>query len=140
MKKGFRITGIILGVILLLNVFKIQAIAHDDALWFMAICVEAEAGNQDILGKRLVVDVIFNRVDSPKFPNDIKAVIMQKNQFSAYSDGSMERITEPSEETLEAIEMELEHRIDSKLLYFRTSDYHSFCTPAYKHGDHYFGY
>ena len=32
-----------------------------DALEELAICVEAEAGNQGLLGKRMVVDVILNR-------------------------------------------------------------------------------
>jgi spore germination cell wall hydrolase CwlJ-like protein len=41
-----------------------------DQLELLALCVEAEAGNQDQMGKRLVVDVILNRVDSPNYPND----------------------------------------------------------------------
>lgn len=34
-----------------------------DSLEYLACLVEAEAGNQDELGKRLVVDVVLNRVD-----------------------------------------------------------------------------
>lgn len=34
----------------------------------LAQLVQAEAGNQDLTGKRLVADVVLNRVDSERFP------------------------------------------------------------------------
>ena len=34
-----------------------------DSLELLAVCVEAEAGNQSLEGKKMVVDVILNRVD-----------------------------------------------------------------------------
>ena len=86
---------------------EMQEQLYDDSLEMLAICVEAEAGNQDLMGKRLVVDVILNRVDSDKFPDDIVSVITQTNQFSSYSDGHMDGIYEPSEETFRAVRMEL---------------------------------
>ena len=52
-----------------------------DSLEYLACLVEAEAGNQDELGKRLVVDVVLNRLDSNEFPDNIYDVINQKNQF-----------------------------------------------------------
>lgn len=109
-----------------------------DSLENLAICVEAEAGNQGLKGKQLVVDVILNRVDSPMFPNDINSVIEQPGQFSVYSNGSMGKIYEPSEETFEAINMELEHRTNNEVLYFRTGNYHSGMKKLFKHGNHYF--
>lgn len=119
---------------------ELQEQEYFDSLEMLAICVEAEAGNQDLMGKRLVVDVILNRVDSDKFPDDILSVISQTNQFSSYSDGHMDRIYEPSEETFKAVRMELENRTDDKILFFTEGDYNPYCTPAYQHGDHYFGY
>ena len=89
-----------------------------DSLELMAICVEAEAGNQGLYGKRLVADVILNRVDSETFPDDIESVISQHNQFSTYTDGAMDRVYEPSEETFKACQMELKHRTDKRILYF----------------------
>lgn len=106
----------------------------------LAICVEAEAGNQDQYGKRLVADVILNRVDSDRFPDDVFSVISQKYHFTTYWDGSMDKISEPSEETLEAVKMELEDRTDDKILFFTAGDYNPYCIPAYKYGAHYFGY
>ena len=111
-----------------------------DSLEMLAICVEAEAGNQDLYGKRLVVDVILNRVDSDRFPNDIVSVITEKYHFSTYWDGYMEKVTCPSEETYEAVRMELEHRTNDKILFFTAGDYNPYCTPAFKYKDHYFGY
>ena len=119
---------------------EMQEELFDDSLELLAICVEAEAGNQDLMGKRLVVDVILNRVDSDEFPDDIESVITQTNQFSSYSDGHMDGVYEPSEETFRAVQMELEHRIDDKILFFTEGQYNPYCTPAYQHGDHYFGY
>ena len=52
-----------------------------DSLELLAICVEAEAGNQGLEGKRMVVDVILNRVDDPDWPGTIEEVISQPVQF-----------------------------------------------------------
>ncbi len=112
---------------------------YQNEILFLAKCVEAEAGNQDYLGKRLVVDVILNRVDSDKFPNTIEEVIKQENQFSVWANGSLER-AEPSESTWDAVYKELQGRTDDLILYFRAGDFHSFGTRAYRHGDHFFSY
>ena len=121
------------------NEYELIQEEYYDSLEFMAICVEAEAGNQDLMGKRLVADVILNRVDSDRFPNDIVSVITQKNQFSVYTDGGMAK-AEPSDETFEAIRMELESRTDPDILFFTAGGYNKYCVPAYKYKDHYFGY
>jgi len=110
-----------------------------EAIDLMARCVESEAGNQDLMGKRLVVDVILNRVDSSRFPDDICSVIKQPYQFTTYFNGSMDRI-DPSEETYKAISLELECRTDSDILFFTAGGYNQYCIPAYQYGDHYFGY
>lgn len=109
-----------------------------DELELLAICVEAEAGNQELKGKRLVTDVILNRVDDPDFPDSIEGVISQKFQFSSYWDGGMERVTEPSEETFLAVQMELEERGWPGVLYFTAEDWPKYGTPWKKVGDHYF--
>lgn len=118
----------------------LEAELYCDSLEMLAVCVEAEAGNQGLRGKRLVADVILNRVESDIFPDDIVSVITQHNQFSTYTDGAMDRVVEPSEETIRAVQMELEKRIDTKILYFTAGYYNPYCKPAYKYKDHYFGY
>jgi N-acetylmuramoyl-L-alanine amidase len=118
----------------------IKEIEYYDSLELLAICVEAEAGNQDLMGKRLVADVILNRVDSDDFPNTITEVIEQPYQFTSYADGNMDKVWEPSEETFKAVRMELEHRYNSDITFFTEGQYNPYCIPAFKYGSHYFGY
>lgn len=57
---------------------------------FEELCriVQSEAGGQDIVGKILIANVIFNRIESSKFPNNIHDVIFAPKQFSPVSNGS----------------------------------------------------
>lgn len=65
-----------------------------DEMRMVAQLVQAEAGNQDLTGKRLVADVVLNRVDSERFPNTVEEVIFQKNpvQFGVTVDGAFDRV------------------------------------------------
>lgn len=56
---------------------------------FDTLCriVEAEAGDQDILGRELVANVIFNRIKNDEFPKTIREVVFENGQFSPISDG-----------------------------------------------------
>jgi spore germination cell wall hydrolase CwlJ-like protein len=109
-----------------------------DEMEELAICVEAEAGNQSLLGRRMVADVILNRVDDPDFPDTLKGVIEQKYHFSTFWDGAMDRVVEPSELTFLAVQMELEQRSYPGLFYFTAGNYSEYGTPWKKVGDHYF--
>lgn len=109
-----------------------------DSLELLAICVQAEAGNQSLMGRRMVADVILNRVDDPDFPDTIEGVITQRYQFSSYWDGGMERNCVPDETTIKAVQLELKQRSYPGLLYFRTGRYSSYGTPWKKVGAHYF--
>ena len=112
-------------------------VLSDDEYDLLARCVEAEAGSEGLLGKRYVVDVILNRVDSDKFPDTITEVINEPQQFSVVSDGRIDKVV-PTEETYQAIQLELENRLDDTILFFRTERYHTGYTPCFKHEDHYF--
>ena len=102
----------------------------------LAGIVFAEAGNQDLDGKRYVVDVVLNRVDSDRFPNDIVGVIFQKHQF--WTRGLPKTFEEIPEECYTAVDMELEEQLNTEILFFRARYYHSFGTPVLQHGSHYF--
>ena len=108
-----------------------------DSIDLIALCTEAEAGNQDLEGKRLVVDVILNRVDDPDFPNTVQEVITQRNQFETWSNGAIDRV-KPSESTIEAVNLELASRLNYEILYFTAGGYGKYATHWRKVADHYF--
>lgn len=120
-----------------------------DSLELLATLVYVEAGNQDMQGKRYVVDVVLNRVDSVDFPDNITDVIFQENAFSTVSSGAFEKALcgdmfvndmeiAAYEESLTAVRLELEQRTDDDILYFTADGYSRYGTPAYRYGGHYF--
>lgn len=109
----------------------------DKQIDLLCRCVEAEAGNQSVLGKRLVCDVILNRIASEAFPDGLEAVINQEGQFGVVSNGAIDKAV-PSEETIAAVLTELNERIDTEVLYFQTGSYSKFGEPYEKVGDHFF--
>ena len=121
-------------------------ISEDDYYWLTKI-VEAEAGDQDEIGRILVTNVIINRVRSGRFPNNITSVIFQNNgrtyQFEPVKN---ERIYDacPSETTIACVDRALngEDYSDGALFFtMKTSSYSWFNTELtflFVHGDHYF--
>lgn len=75
----------------------------DDA-YLLAKIAMAEAENQDTEGKALVICVVLNRVWSSGFPDTIREVIYQKNQFSPVGNGRIDRV-EPNQDCWEALRM-----------------------------------
>lgn len=111
--------------------------AYYDSLELLALCVEAEAGNQELVGKKYVCDVILNRVDDADYPDNITDVILQQNQFSVVLDGRIWEV-EPTEETFQAVREELESRTNYDVLFFSCEGYSQYGTDWKKIGDHYF--
>lgn len=109
--------------------------------------VEAEAGNQDEVGRILVANVIINRVKDSSFPDKIYDVIFQKNgniyQFQPTYDGAYYSVS-VSDMTKECVDKALGGEDYSQgALYFtrRTSQYSWFNTSLeflFIHGAHYF--
>jgi len=60
-------------------------------LRLMASIINCEAGGESLQGKIAVGIVIMNRVESKDFPNTIKKVIYQKNQFSPVKNGMLNK-------------------------------------------------
>lgn len=87
----------------------------------LARLIYAEAGNQSILGRQAVAQVVLNRVKSWKFPNTIKEVINQKSQFhGVYSKNFYE---EPTNENLKIAEEIINGKkvIPEDVVYFKTN-------------------
>ena len=64
----------------------------------------AEAGDQDIEGKALVMNVVMNRTQDEEFPGTVEEVVMQPGQFEPVENGSFYEVT-PDWECVEALEM-----------------------------------
>lgn len=106
----------------------------------VALIVQAEAGNQDELGKRYVADCILNRVDDKDFPDKVADVIYQMDpiQFATTVNGAMGKAGyDITEEVFQIALEEYDNRTNKDIIYFRTDRY-GCGTPAFKYGDHYF--
>ena len=128
-KKILIIIGMVILFTLLVYITTFASQIDDAILISKVVCKEAM--NQSELGKKLVADVILNRVDSPNFPNTISGVIKQDGQFHYIT-------SDPPKEIYALVLEELYFRTNSEVLYFKTKDYHKFGTPLFKEGDHYF--
>lgn len=108
-----------------------ELLLSDEDKILIAKLVQAEAGNQDYIGKRLVVDVVLNRYNSETFSNTIAGVIYAPGQFThpaaTYSD-----------ECMAAVEAECMERLDYEIMYFRAGYFFSKHPQAYQHGGHFF--
>lgn len=88
-----------------------NVVAMDDTNYQVLLrIVEAEAAGEGLEGKKLVANVILNRVNHPSFPNTVEEVVFQKSggsaQFSPTIDGRFESVV-ISDETREAVDMVL---------------------------------
>lgn len=121
---------------------EIKEMDYWGELELLAAVVEAEAGNQDMIGKRLVVDVVLNRVDSPLFPDTITEVLEQPGQFTTMWNGAVEDAGyHMQQDDYDAVMMEVTgKRLDYDIYFFTAGEYNAICKPAYIHGDQYFGY
>lgn len=103
----------------------------------LALLTMAEAEGEPDEGKRLVIDTVLNRVDSPHFPDTIYDVIYQKNQFSSVWNGRLDRCY-VDEDILQLVTEELESRTNSEVIYFRTQRYSEYGKALFQVGNHYF--
>lgn len=96
-------------------------ITQEEAEMLMKIAW-SEAGNQGIEGQLLIMETIWNRVQSDTFPGTIKEVIEQKGQFSSYYNGVYDR-AQPTEETHQALAIfESNKGLDPNPIGFETND------------------
>ena len=82
----------------------------------------AEGGSEGIKGQLLIMQVVWNRVLSENFPNDIESVIFQTNAFTSVTEGKYD-IAEPTWETHVALaQFEANKNHDYKVIGFETVD------------------
>lgn len=89
---------------------------------YTALCkmVQAEAGGEGIVGKKLVANVILNRVKSHVWPNTVCGVVSQPGQFSPFENGRFQ-IAIPDRETVAAVNAALEGENNAvNITYFKS--------------------
>ena len=119
-------------------------ITSDEYYWLRQI-VQAEAGNQDEVGKILVANVILNRVRNGRFPGNIKDVIFQGNgrvyQFQPVKNGMINTVV-PDQNTIVDRALAGEDYSDGALFFARQTANDSWfnrsLTFLFVHGAHYF--
>ena len=62
-----------------------------DLMYWLSRIIHSESGTQSMIGKLAVGNVVMNRLNDPAFPDTIKGVLFQKNQFSPAMSGSIYR-------------------------------------------------
>lgn len=125
------ILGLLFGYFHYINVSASDLTDQDHInICYIARVVQAESGNQSDLGKRLVADTILNRMDSSDFPNNVKDVLEQDNQ---YATGIM-----ADEDTIRLVMAEYIDRTNTEVLHFRTGYFHKWAVDMFQVGDHYF--
>ena len=131
--------------------FSITQQVQEQDIDILCRLVEAEAGGEDINGKKLVAHVVLNRVRHEQFPDTIKDVVFETRQgvtqFSPIADGRYYRVN-VSEETRLAVKQALQEEDNAKgALYFVNSDiadgdamnwFENRCTYLFSYGNHEF--
>ncbi len=115
----------------------IKSYISEDEMNLIALVVMAEADGQCEEGRRLVIDVILNRLDSSIFPNTIYEVIYQPEQFACMWNGRID-VCYVKEENLKLVKEELYSRFNYDAVFFRTKHFFDFGTPLFQVGAHYF--
>ena len=108
-----------------------------DEVNLLALLCMAEAEGECEKGKRLVIDTVLNRVDSKQFPNTIREVIYQKNQFTSTFNGRMDRCY-VKKDICKLVEEEVRSRLNSEVLFFTAGRYGDYGTPMFRVENHYF--
>lgn len=109
----------------------------EEEITLIAKLTIAEAGNQSDYGKRLVIDTVLNRMDSPCFPDTVEGVIFQKYQFSPVWNGGIDKYV-PDEHIIDLVKEEINDRTNSEVVFFTAGKYGPYGIPLFQVEDHYF--
>ena len=109
-----------------------------DEFRLMCTTVYCEAGNQSIETQIMVALTILNRLNSEEFPNTVREVIYQDEQYAVTEWGNFEDYGWTSS-VEQAVTYALEvNDYPEDMIFFRTDHYHKFGQPYIQSGeDHY---
>lgn len=95
-----------------------------DELLLIAQVVQEEAKGTDVEARAAVANIIYNRLNSSKFPNSVEGVLFQKNQFTVTRNEEKLRAVMPISKTIEAVNQIFiggDMILPDDVLYFRSS-------------------
>lgn len=95
-----------------------------DELLLIAQVVQEEAKGTDVEARAAVANIIYNRLNSSKFPNSVEGVLFQKNQFTVTRNEEKLRAVMPISKTVEAVNQIFirgDRILPDDVLYFRSS-------------------
>lgn len=115
--------------------------AYDsDALYWLSRIIYCESGNQPLLGKIAVGNVVMNRVNDPKFPDTIYDVLFQTDQFTPAATGSIYR--DPNWDSIVAAKLVMDGAQVTDALFFNAAGARSYAARTRTYiatiGDHAF--
>ena len=108
-------------------------VTKDEYNLLLRVCMSECGGKygEPIEGKIAVVETILNRCEI--YGKSIEEVVYEPYQYSTSDNG------EPDETVEQAVDIALREDIyPDDMIYFRTSNYHTFGKPYQKIGNHYF--
>ena len=114
----------------------IISVSNED-IELLALVTMAETEGESEEGKRMVIDIILNRVDSERFDNTISEVIYAPNQFTSMWNGRVDRCY-VADDICQLVIEELTNRTNYDVLYFTAYQYGAYGTPMFQIGNHYF--
>lgn len=117
------------------NRWGIKKISKADAK-LLAQIVYLEARGEGDKGEQAVIEAIFNRVSSKKFPGSIKKVLSQKNQFSTYKYRNKAKVRSKELKNIYKVLNGDTKILSKKAVFFGTRPYNKKLELKYKH--HYF--
>lgn len=113
-----------------------------DEFIFMSRVIEAESDRSDNLeGRILIAETIFNRVNSSEFPDTIEGVLYQSGQFEVVSSGAIYSVgrTTLSDVSIAYAYDRIQSGAAPNVMYFNCSGYqYNVGTPYIYEGGNYF--
>lgn len=109
----------------------------EEDIELIALVTMAEAEGECEEGKRLVIDTILNRVDSEHFPDTVREVIYQKDQFSSMWNGRINRCY-VKDDICQLVREEMMTRTNYEVAFFHARRYGNYGVPMFSVGNHYF--
>lgn len=115
----------------------VEPLMSNEDIELIALVTMAEAEGEPEEGKRLVIDTILNRVDSEHFPDTVKEVVYQKNQFTSMWNGRVDRCY-VNEDICQLVREELQERTNHETVFFMVGKFGKYGEPLFQVGNHYF--